>query len=128
MLSPPGRFSITTGLPQRCESFSWISRAPMSAPAPGPNGMMNFTARCGQACVGVGVCACDGINVHASVRPQMTAVAVNRAMRMVFLPVFVFCSTRAPLPKFVIHCGTFSHELRKQRGTSKQMVLVPLSI
>src|SRR5688572_17221330 len=24
----------------------------------------------------------------------------------------------APLPKFVIHCRTLSHELRKQRGTS----------
>src|SRR5262244_1706261 len=33
---------------------------------------------------------------------------------------------RAPLPKFVIHRGTLSHELRKQRGTSKHMILVPL--
>src|SRR5215472_6711937 len=32
----------------------------------------------------------------------------------------------APLPKFVIHRGTLSHELRKQRGTSKHMILVPL--
>src|ERR1043166_1576611 len=32
----------------------------------------------------------------------------------------------APFPKFVIHCGTLSHELRKQRGTSKYMILVPL--
>ena len=32
----------------------------------------------------------------------------------------------APLPKFVIHSGTLSHELRKQRGTSKVMILVPL--
>src|SRR6266436_2117060 len=34
--------------------------------------------------------------------------------------------TSAPLPKFVIHRGTLSHELRKQRGTSKHMILVPL--
>src|SRR5215467_560288 len=32
----------------------------------------------------------------------------------------------APLPKFVIHRGTLSHELRKQLGTSKDMILVPL--
>jgi len=32
----------------------------------------------------------------------------------------------APFPKFVIHCGTLSHELRKQRCTSKYMILVPL--
>ncbi len=32
----------------------------------------------------------------------------------------------APFPKFVIHCGTLLHELRKQRGTSKYMILVPL--
>src|SRR6266540_181672 len=35
-------------------------------------------------------------------------------------------STSAPFPKFVIHCGTLSHELRKQRDTSKYMILVPL--
>src|SRR5262249_5813135 len=33
----------------------------------------------------------------------------------------------APLPKFVIHRGTLGHELRKQGGTSKFMILVPLS-
>src|SRR5882724_12853367 len=32
----------------------------------------------------------------------------------------------APFPKFVIHCSTLCHELRKQRGTSKPMILVPL--
>src|SRR5262245_555422 len=34
--------------------------------------------------------------------------------------------TSAPLSKFVIHCSTARHELRKQRGTSKFMILVPL--
>src|SRR5262249_35607714 len=34
----------------------------------------------------------------------------------------------APFPKFVIHRGILSHELRKQRGTSKHMIPVPLSI
>ena len=55
MLSPPGLFSITTGWPHFCVSFSANSRAPMSAPAPGPNGTMNFTGRVGQfsaACAG----------------------------------------------------------------------------
>src|SRR5262245_46913182 len=32
----------------------------------------------------------------------------------------------APLSKLVIHCSTARHELRKQRGTSKFMMLVPL--
>src|SRR5262245_28445396 len=32
----------------------------------------------------------------------------------------------APFPKFVIHLGPRSHELRKQRGTSDFMILVPL--
>src|SRR5258708_12696457 len=32
----------------------------------------------------------------------------------------------APLPKFVIHRSNLLHELRKQRGTSKFMILVPL--
>ena len=54
MLSPPGLFSITTGWPHFCCSLSANSRPPMSAPAPGPNGTMNFTVRVGQAC------ACDG--------------------------------------------------------------------
>jgi|tagenome__1003787_1003787.scaffolds.fasta_scaffold20505930_1 hypothetical protein len=31
----------------------------------------------------------------------------------------------APLPKFVIHSGTHFYELRKQRGTSGFMTLVP---
>ncbi len=50
MLSPPGLFSITTGWPHFCVSFSANSRPPMSAPAPGPNGTMNFTGRVGQFC------------------------------------------------------------------------------
>src|SRR5712672_424092 len=32
----------------------------------------------------------------------------------------------APFPKFVIRRSTLCHELRKQRGTSKHMILVPL--
>ena len=31
----------------------------------------------------------------------------------------------APFPKFVIRRSTLCHELRKQRGTSKRMILVP---
>jgi len=33
----------------------------------------------------------------------------------------------ASFPKFVIHGGYLLHELRKQRGTIKYMILVPLS-
>src|SRR5690242_2616730 len=32
----------------------------------------------------------------------------------------------APFPKFVIPCSTLCHELRKQRGTSKNLAPVPL--
>src|SRR5262245_39845179 len=46
--SPPGRFSTTTGLPHRADNRSANKRAPMSAPAPGPNGTMNFTVWSGQ--------------------------------------------------------------------------------
>src|SRR5204862_3989206 len=35
-------------------------------------------------------------------------------------------ASSAPLPKFVIHRSTIRHELRKQRGTSNSMILVPL--
>ena len=34
--------------------------------------------------------------------------------------------TSAPFPKFVIHRSIPCHELRKQRGTSNSMILVPL--
>ena len=34
--------------------------------------------------------------------------------------------TSAPFPKFVIRLSILLHELRKQRGTSKSMILVPL--
>ena len=46
--SPPGRFSITTGLPQRSDRRWLTSRAVMSVPLAGPNGRMNFTVRCGK--------------------------------------------------------------------------------
>src|SRR5436190_19732003 len=65
-LSPPGRLSITTGLPQRVDSFSWISRAPMSAPAPGPNGMINRTGRCGHCCTDVCARACVAMRAGAA--------------------------------------------------------------
>src|SRR5262249_32630588 len=72
MLSPPGRLSITTGLPQRSDNFSWIRRAPMSAPAPGPNGMMNFTGRCGQ------LSACARVEMKAGAARSATAKARRR--------------------------------------------------
>ena len=34
--------------------------------------------------------------------------------------------TSASLPKFVLHCSPLRHELRKQSGTGKLMILVPL--
>src|SRR6266487_4662490 len=40
----------------------------MSAPAPGPNGMMNRTGCCGQACV----CACAGGTATARIATRVT--------------------------------------------------------
>ncbi len=79
MLSPPGLFSITTAWPHLRWSFSANSRAPMSAPAPGPNGTMNFTGRVGQ------FCACAG-----AVRPVTRAMAttMNLITNMGFLNAF----------------------------------------
>src|SRR5262249_41961902 len=52
--SPPGRFSTTTGWPQRALSRSASSRAPISTPDPGPSGSKNLTVRCGQLCANAG--------------------------------------------------------------------------
>src|SRR5262244_2000063 len=40
--------------------------------------------------------------------------------------IFTSAPDSAPFPKFVIHLSTLLHELRKQRGTSNSMILVPL--
>src|SRR5262249_5898600 len=47
-----------------------------------------------------------------------TAAARDAALRL--------CSSSARFPKFVIKGGTLTHELRKAKGTSKLMFLVPL--
>ena len=47
MPSPPGRFSTTTGLPQRADKRSANSRAVMSLALAAPYGMMNLTVRVG---------------------------------------------------------------------------------
>ena len=49
MPSPPGRFSTTTDWPQRADSLSANSRAPISTPLPGPSVTMNRTGRFGHA-------------------------------------------------------------------------------
>src|ERR1043166_5873982 len=69
MLSPPGLFSTTTGWPHLACSFSASSRAPISAPAPGPNGTMNRTERVGQ------LCACAGAGATSGVAKRATAAA-----------------------------------------------------
>jgi hypothetical protein len=57
---------------------------------------------------------------------QTTATAIAAGL-CTFGPLAAFgARPSAPFPKFVIHCGTLSHELRKQRGTSSHMILVPL--
>ena len=80
MLSPPGLFSITTGLPQRACRRSWMRRAPISAPAPGPKGMMKRTGPCGQACV----CACadgaDAARVANSAMIEIQSLDISKFM------------------------------------------------
>src|SRR4051812_46143044 len=104
MLSPPGRFSITTGLPQRCESFSWISRAPMSAPAPGPNGITKRIGRCGQLCA----CDIDGSAASAATNAAAIMDARTGTERMAILPAIVMargyglgCGNTTPLRRIV---------------------------
>ena len=82
--SPPGRFSTTTGWPHFAASFSAISRAPMSAPEPGPSGRMIFTGRCGQDC-GEADCAEAGGAGKNAAHTNAAAIAtvarrVGRAM------------------------------------------------
>src|ERR1700676_5376342 len=72
--SPPGRFSITTGWPQRAASRSANSRAPMSDPEPGPSGRMNLTGCCGQ----FAVCDCTCV---ASSHVGATAMTASSRMR-----------------------------------------------
>src|SRR5262245_42163588 len=64
--SPPGRFSTTTGWPQRLLNRSPIIRVPISTPLPGPSVTMNFTAPCGQ------VCAFDGCADRTRTAKQAT--------------------------------------------------------
>src|SRR6516162_5383012 len=60
-LSPPGRFSTTTGCAHSACNLSAKTRAPMSAPAPGPKGTINFTGLLGHVAARPAVkCPLDG--------------------------------------------------------------------
>src|SRR5450759_5745205 len=67
--SPPGRFSTTTGLPQRAVNRSANSLAAISTPDPGPSGTMNLTVRCGQ------VWPWDGVVKPANTARNAAAIA-----------------------------------------------------
>src|SRR5579871_918048 len=77
MASPPGRFSTTTGLPQRAVSRSANSRAPISAPLPGPSGTMKRTLRWGQD-----VCA-EAIGI--AMRSERLAQTAQSTARVLFM-------------------------------------------
>src|SRR5439155_126947 len=68
--SPPGRFSTTTGWPQRLAKRSAISRVPISTPLPAPSVTMNLTGRCGQICAAVGSAASTSAETRPSARPN----------------------------------------------------------
>src|SRR5436305_10191500 len=78
--SPPGRFSTTTAWPHFAASFSEISRAPISAPAPGPSGRITRTVRVGQ------FCAADGNADSASDEIARAEPIRMLAMRKVMAP------------------------------------------
>src|ERR1700730_17688148 len=82
--SAPGRFSTTTGLPQRAGSRSARSRAPISAPEPGPSGTMNFTGRCGQVCDWACACAANetGIAKSASTNARNVVMGGKLLLRL----------------------------------------------
>src|SRR5262245_48917108 len=69
---------MTTGLPQRAGNRSARSRAPISAPDPGPSGTMNFTDRCGHDSARTGA-------VEATARANRT-IADTRTRGMGDLP------------------------------------------
>src|SRR5581483_2122344 len=56
---------------------------------------------------------------EVSARPRKGSRRSPAGQRTALVPTF---------PKFVLHCRTTVHELRKVMGTSKPMILVPLSI
>src|SRR5262249_39585172 len=82
--SPPGRFSTTTGWPQRAFSRSANRRAPMSTPAPAPSGSRNLTGRSGQVGACCDVCAADG-DVQSTNGPRkLKAISKRCNLRMGF--------------------------------------------
>src|SRR5262249_53552031 len=72
--SPPGRFSITTGWPQRLLNRSPRRRVPKSTPLPGPRVTMNLTGRLGQLCDFDGV---SETNDKKSARPVAPSAAAD---------------------------------------------------
>src|SRR5262249_19375584 len=87
MLSPPGRLSMMTGWPHFFCSRSLTMRARMSAPAPGPNGMMNRTGRCGQLCAWAGsgaamTSAARSPAAMAAIRIFIWSIAISRVRRL----------------------------------------------
>src|ERR1700741_3605049 len=63
--------------------------------------------------------------VRASVDDAWKAVVCNVTSPLASLELNDRASS-ARFPKFVIQGGTFAHELRKAKGTSKSLILVPL--
>src|SRR5262245_16649537 len=75
--------------------------------------------------------ACDRrLGAHCGDRAEVVTLLADLGDAPDVLPGLVARLLRhdasAPLPKFVIHRSKLRHELRKQRGTSKYMILVPL--
>ena len=70
--------------------------------------------------------SCHGRHPETSEAPAEAQANATRQRRQLSRRCQNTHRASAPLPKFVIHCGTLLHELRKQRGTSNFMILVPL--
>ena len=91
--SPPGRFSTTTGCFHFAVSRSASSRAPMSAPLPGPSDTMKRTGRCGQ----VWACAQDARETVTSEAGRERAERLAKSMHN-HPPSIRFCRCRVAWP------------------------------
>ena len=88
----PGRFSTTTGCPQRSPSLGPIMRAEMSVALPAENGTTMRTGLLGNFC-----CACAKIGVAIEARPAAIALA-NAISRKARIPPYSSRRRRAEPP------------------------------
>ena len=83
-----------------------------------------FAREVGIAWLDVGECFDDGVLIYDGLH-LVGAITIVTSVQIFGSVAF---AASAHFPKFVLHCRTIVHELRKVMGTSKSIILVPLSI